>query len=81
MRIVLDTNVLIAAFVAAAGRCAELLEYCVVVHELVTSDILLDEYRHKLQTKFRLAPVAAEGRTSLLRSQMAVVVPRPCRCL
>ena len=53
MRVLLDTNVLIAAFVAAHGRCAEIIERCANAHELVTSAELLEEYREKLVGKFR----------------------------
>lgn len=77
MRVLLDTNVLIAAFISTRGRCAELLEHCAQAHELVTSDALLEEYHDKLVTKFRLPHEAADARIALLRSQMEVVQPAP----
>lgn len=52
MRVVLDTNVLIAAFIAR-GVCSELLEHCVRHHTLATSEFILNEFREKLTSKFR----------------------------
>ncbi len=76
MRLLLDTNVLIAAFVAR-GRCAELLEHCAEVHDLVTAAALLEEYQEKLVRKFRLTPDLAAAQAALLRSSMALVSPDP----
>lgn len=76
MRVLLDTNVLIAAFVAR-GRCADLLEHCAEAHELVTSEDLLEEYLEKLVRKFRLSQDAAAARVSLIRSIAALVHPSP----
>lgn len=53
MRIVLDTNVLLAAF-ATRGLCEALLEACLVSHELVTSDHILKELRRHLTGKFKM---------------------------
>ena len=43
MRLVLDSNVLIAAFVAR-GICADLLEHAVRVHDPATSQVLLPDH-------------------------------------
>lgn len=77
MRVVLDTNVLIAAFVSRGGQCAQLLEHCVQAHEIVTSAGLLDEYEEKLVRKFRLSADVASSNVALLRSLMDVVDPPP----
>lgn len=74
MRIVLDTNVLIAAFIAR-GVCHELLEYCARRHTLVTSDFVLDEFGRKLVEKFKCNPDVTDEATTLLRSRMEVVTP------
>lgn len=76
MRVVLDTNVLIAAFVAR-GRCAELVEHCAEAHDLVTSEELLAEYRGKLIKKFRVREEQAAERVALLRTIMHIVTPVP----
>jgi putative PIN family toxin of toxin-antitoxin system len=77
VRLVLDTNVLIAAFVSRGGQCAQLLEHCVQAHEIVTSAGLLDEHQEKLVRKFRLTPDVASSNAALLRSLMDVVDPPP----
>ena len=72
MKIVLDTNVLIAALIAR-GVCHELLEHCVLRHTLLASDFILEETREKLIEKFGYpADLAAEAVT-VLRSRMQVV--------
>lgn len=76
MRIVLDTNVLIAALIAR-GTCHELLEHCVVRHELITSDFILDELREKLIEKFKYPDGTAGEAIALLRSRMRVITPSP----
>lgn len=47
MRVVLDTNVLIAALIAH-GTCHEVLEQCIHQHEIVTSPFLFEEMRRAL---------------------------------
>lgn len=69
MRIVLDTNVLIAALIAR-GTCHELLEHCVVRHELITSKFILDEVRDMLIEKFKYPNAMANEAISVLRSRM-----------
>ena len=44
MGVLLDTNVLIAAFISR-GACADLLEHVIRQHEVVSSDALLEELR------------------------------------
>ncbi len=44
MKVVLDTNVLIAALISR-GACADLLEHCVLRHTIVSSDVILSELR------------------------------------
>jgi len=75
MKLVLDTNVLIAAFITH-GACNELLEYCAVNHEIVLSPFILDELKEKLGQKFNFAPPEAEAVVQLLKSRFAVVAPR-----
>ena len=74
MRVVFDTNVLIDAFIAR-GTCHQLLEHCVVNHDLVTSEFILDEVREKLVEKFKYTQETAGQVDKLLRSRMAVVKP------
>lgn len=74
MRLVLDANVLIAAFVAR-GVCAELLEYCVREHEPVTSVAILEEVRRNLVAKIKVTVAQADQTVKLLRTRLDVVEP------
>src|SRR3954469_10922627 len=65
MRIVLDTNVLIAALISR-GVCSELLEHCALNHVLVTSDFILGELHEANEANEAIV---------LLRSQMEHVAP------
>jgi len=72
MRLVLDTNVLIAAFISH-GVCNELLEHCVLNHEVVLSKFILDELKEKLTDKFKFTTREATGVVRLLRSRCSLV--------
>ncbi len=72
MKIVLDTNVLIAALIAR-GVCHELLEHCVLRHTLLTSDFILEETREKLIEEFDYPAELAGEAVTVLRSRMKVV--------
>jgi uncharacterized protein len=53
MKIVLDTNVIIASF-AAEGICHALFELCIDQHKLFICDQLINEVSEKLKTKLKL---------------------------
>jgi len=72
VKIVLDTNVLIAALIAR-GVCHELLEHCVLRHTLLTSDFILEETQEKLIEKFGYTAELAAEAVTVLRSRMKVV--------
>ena len=74
MRIVCDTNVLIAALIAR-GVCHELIESCFVNHTVVVSDFILSELKEKLVEKFTYSLETAEAAAALFRSRMEVVTP------
>jgi uncharacterized protein len=74
MRVVLDTNVLIAAFIAR-GVCADLLEHCVLHHRLVSSEQILDELLQHLQGKFKYTAEEATEALDLLRSKVELAEP------
>ena len=76
MRIVLDTNVLIAAFITH-GICNELLEHCAVNHEVVVSRFILNELRDKLVRKFGFTEHETNSVVQLLTTRCAVVAPLP----
>lgn len=75
MRVVLDTNVLIAAFIAH-GTCHEILENCIYHYEIVGSSFLLDEFRRNLIRKFGYTKPEAGEAERLLCSRMTLVEPQ-----
>jgi uncharacterized protein len=74
VKIVLDTNVLIAAFVSR-GYCHELFENCARQHTLITSDFILNEFQEKLAKKFKYEAEEISQAFDLLLARMQVVVP------
>lgn len=74
MKIVLDTNILIAAFISH-GACADLFEHCVCYHEIVASEFIFTEYSNKLITKFGIPAPDVNKATRFLRSRLTIVVP------
>src|SRR5436190_6380382 len=51
MRVVFDTNVLFAAFVARTGLCAQILEACLAEHDVFLSQYIVIELARHLQGK------------------------------
>ena len=74
MKIVLDTNVLIAGFISH-GTCNELIEYCAINHKVVISLFILREFKQKLVHKFGFTTHEAESAANLLESRFEVVIP------
>lgn len=76
MRVVLDTNVLIAAF-ASRGLCAEVFEICVESHSIILSDFILAEVREKLDQKVRLPRPHIKEIITYLKAMAEIVEPAP----
>ena len=74
MRVVLDTNVIVAAF-AARGLCAEVFEVCVSGHSIVLSEHILSETQDKLIKKVKLTKKAALAIIDYLRGIAEIVIP------
>jgi putative PIN family toxin of toxin-antitoxin system len=51
MKIFFDTNVIISSFITH-GSAAEVFEYCIINHEVLTSSFVISEFREKLHSKF-----------------------------
>jgi len=51
MKIVLDTNVLFAAFVTRSGLCARMVEEALAKHDVFLSDFILSELARNLEKK------------------------------
>ena len=76
MRLVLDTNVLVAALIAR-GTCADLLEHCVRHHVVVSSEWLLDELVKVLVRRFRQLDKDARAARKLFHDRFTLVTPAP----
>jgi len=76
MRLVLNTNVLIAAFIAH-GNCSELFEHCIVHHEVVLSVGILDELQDVLVRKFKFTKTEALAVKQLILTRVTLVSPTP----
>ena len=74
MKVTLDTNVLIAAFIAQ-GTCHQVLEDVVRHHELVLSNYILDEFTEKLTEKLRFNLGEVREARTLLSGKARLVNP------
>ena len=74
MRIVLDTNVLIAAF-ATRGLCEDVLRAVLAEHELVVSEFILDELARVLSEKLKLPSRRVAAVTDFIRETSLLVKP------
>ncbi len=83
MKLFLDTNVLIAAFISH-GTCNELFEHCGLHHEIILSAFILDELAAKLTGKFKYTRQEAESVVALVTSRSRIfkalpTLPPTCR--
>ena len=83
MRLLLDSNVIVAAF-ATRGICGAVFEYCIENHEVVVSPEILGEVEQALVRKVRAPRAVAKDIVEYLRSETeevsAVHIPKSaCR--
>lgn len=79
MRVLLDTNVLVAAF-ATRGLCEDVLRITLAEHELVVGETVLTELERILVHKLRMPVPQAKTILAFLRSQADVIKPvRPAK--
>ena len=76
MKLLLDTNVLVAALIAR-GTCSDLLEHCVRHHVVISSRPLLDGLRDVLTRKFRQRAADARATVRLFEDSFTIVKPVP----
>ena len=76
MRVVLDTNVLVAAFVAR-GVCAEVFERIIGDHELVLSAHTLAEFERVMVAKLGFDVTRVDRAVALLRRVGRIVESQP----
>lgn len=74
MRVVLDSNVLIAAF-ATRGLCQSLLEVCLSDHDLFVSEHLLKEVQRNLAIKIKLPTNIIQDIMAFLRDRTMLITP------
>jgi putative PIN family toxin of toxin-antitoxin system len=74
VRVFLDTNVLVSAFVSR-GLCTDLVRYILAEHELLTGEVNLVELRRALRDKFGASAEQIAAVENQLRDQ--TVVPKP----
>ena len=74
MKVVLDTNVIIAAF-ATRGLCAEVFEVCLTKCEIVLSEYILSEVAEKIITKIHLSYTIVHEIIQFLREHAQIVKP------
>jgi uncharacterized protein len=76
VKIVFDTNVLFAAFVAH-GTCAGLYEECLAGARMVVSPAILEELREKLVSKAKISAIEAREVVSAVSADAEVVPISP----
>ena len=76
MTVVLDANVVVAAF-AAHGICEAVLELCLDAHHILISEQLLDEIAQSLKHKLKLPASTATRILTFLRESTTLVTPAP----
>ncbi len=74
MKIVLDTNVWIAALISR-GHCAELISHCARNHDLYCSEYILHELSRVLAKKFGYTKSESAESVDLVRSTTTVLKP------
>lgn len=74
MRVVLDTNVLLAAF-AAHGLCEAVFEVCLTSHQIVLSEHIITELQRHLRSKLRMPAEQITEIVSFLRTHAEWVTP------
>ena len=74
MNVVLDANVVVAAF-AAHGLCESVVEVCLGGHEVLLSEPLLSEIRRNLAKKVKLPRQVIAAIDRLLRENARMIEP------
>ena len=76
MRVVLDTNVLVAAF-ATRGLCQNVLELCLADYTILISEFIVVELRRALKIKLKLPPALINEIIAFLKDQSEEIIPDP----
>jgi putative PIN family toxin of toxin-antitoxin system len=73
MKVTLDTNVLVAAFISR-GVCHDLFEHLARSHSIVTSEFILSELWRVLVEKIRFPETKVDAVIDLIRGRVVIVV-------
>lgn len=73
MKVVLDTNVLISAFLSSAGTAQYVLRAAIRKHECIFSEYILEEMRRKLALKLHFTENQITPMLSFLRKHSRVM--------
>lgn len=76
MKVVLDANILIAAY-AARGLCEAVLEYCLNTDDISLTEEILTDVKEKLIKKIKLPCPDADRIILFLRDYATIVTPDP----
>lgn len=74
MRVILDSNVFIAA-VASRGLCEAIVELCLERHSLIAGEGILAEVEDKLRTKIKVPPRVVAEYMKFLRQNVEMARP------
>ena len=74
MKVVLDTNVIVAAF-ATRGLCAAVFQLCLTKYRIVLSEYILSEVAEKLVDKIHLPHAIVQEIIQFLREHTQIVKP------
>ncbi|MGC9453981.1 MAG: putative toxin-antitoxin system toxin component, PIN family [Phycisphaerae bacterium] len=74
MKVVPDTNALLAAF-GTRGLCEAVFEICLTDHQIVLCEHILRQLNRHLRGKFHLPAAAARETVDFLRTNAALVEP------
>jgi putative PIN family toxin of toxin-antitoxin system len=76
VKILLDTNVLISAFISR-GMCSELFEHCLTEHTIYISQWILDEFYEKLVKKFGFSKTKTDQIINFIGENTVIVTYIP----
>jgi putative PIN family toxin of toxin-antitoxin system len=76
VKVVLDTNVLLAAF-ATRGLCEAVLTVCLDGHQIILSEPILTEASKNLTSKFKMPAAQVRQIIDFLRENAELVEPQP----
>lgn len=72
MKVTLDTNVLVAAFISR-GVCHDLFEHLIRQHHVMSSEFILAEFRRVLVEKIRVPIAKVDAAEKLIRARVMLV--------